>query len=605
MKSLFAIILVLGFGLVGMAGGCSQDFASSPVSIDLQDADAQATLGAVRIARQATQQAAEFETQTALQTAGSVDAEMRLMAARGTATAQALQGEMTATAAAYGMAAQMTARAEDAERHATETARAWQQTQPALTATAQSITLQTKRESDTAALRTWGGFVTLLAVALLFVTTGIVAAKKVTPWVLLRFFGVQDWNGKPIVIVPTAGGGIAVMDYTRSLAPGTILEGVEVRQTGAIDEIEIQERTTARAQAAEMLLAAQSSEPGMRRAAVKMAAEQSGPQVVEVGAEQLPERVSFRMLDGWQGQALPLGMGAQGLITADPEAAPHLLVAGTTGSGKTRYGLRPVIASALAQGWQVAIFDRSGLDFLPFQGHPNAKLIKLGEAEEAIGYLRAMYLEVLRRFDLMMQSGVTTWTRMPFGGPHVLGVFDEFSNLADSLENAQRGELWRYARMVAAEGRKAGIHLALALQDPTHRSLDLRIRRNMTPMVFRVRDGDSSRVVLNANGAETLPKGQFLAGIGLDLVRGVAFSPDDGEIEGFLDRRMVHELPEPVWLLDKGEEVVIEEDERAERVKEMYREGRSLNEIQREVYGYAGGKAYEDVKRITEALKDH
>jgi hypothetical protein len=599
MKALFPILIILAFGFSSLAGSCTPTFA--PANIDLQDADAQATLGAVRVARQATQQAAEWETQTALQTAGAVDAELRLLAARGTATAQVMQGEMTATAAAYAMAGQMTAQAEQAEREATETARAWAQTQPALTATAQSISLMTKRESDTAMLRTWGGFGTLLALAMLFMVTGIVAARKVAPWVLLRFFGVQDWNGKPIVIVPTPGGGLAVVDYTRSIGPGTMLVDGQVRQSGAEEGL-AQERTTARAQAAELMLAAQGAEPGMRKAAAKMGGMEQ-PQVTEIQPEQLPERVSFTMLDGWRGQALPLGMGAQGLITADPEAAPHLLVAGTTGSGKTRYGLRPVIASALAQGWQVAIFDRSGLDFLPFQDHPNAKLIKLGEAVEAVGYLRAMYLEILRRFELMMRSGVTTWSRMPFGDPHVLGVFDEFSNLADSLENAQRGELWRYARMVAAEGRKAGIHLAIALQDPTHRSLDLRIRRNMTPMVFRVRDGDSSRVVLNANGAETLPKGQFLAGLGLDLVRGVAFCPDDDEIDGFLGRRMVHELPEPTWLLETGEEVVVEEDERAERVREMFREGRSLNEIQREVYGYAGGKAYESVKKITEALK--
>jgi hypothetical protein len=67
---------------------------------------------------------------------------------------------------------------------------------------------------------------------------------------------------------------------------------------------------------------------------------------------------------------------------------------------------------------------------------------------------------------------------------------------------------------------------------------------------------------------------------------------------------MVHELPEPTWLLETGEEVVVEEDERAERVREMFREGRSLNEIQREVYGYTGGKAYEEVKRLTTDL-DH
>ena len=60
------------------------------------------------------------------------------------------------------------------------------------------------------------------------------------------------------------------------------------------------------------------------------------------------------------------------MLTINPEDYPHWLMAGMTGSGKTRYGLRPLITSALADGWQVVIYDRSGLDFLPFQDPPNA-----------------------------------------------------------------------------------------------------------------------------------------------------------------------------------------------------------------------------------------
>jgi DNA segregation ATPase FtsK/SpoIIIE-like protein len=87
---------------------------------------------------------------------------------------------------------------------------------------------------------------------------------------------------------------------------------------------------------------------------------------------------------------------------------------------------------------------------------------------------------------------------------------DEFANLADALPTNERRELWRGARMIAAQGRKAGVHLALALQDPTHKSLDLRIRRNYLPLSFRVKDGDASRVILGAGGAEQLSPRQFL-----------------------------------------------------------------------------------------------
>jgi DNA segregation ATPase FtsK/SpoIIIE-like protein len=87
---------------------------------------------------------------------------------------------------------------------------------------------------------------------------------------------------------------------------------------------------------------------------------------------------------------------------------------------------------------------------------------------------------------------------------------DEVANLADALPTNERRELCRGARMIAAEGREAGVHLALALQDPTHKSLDLRIRCNYLPLSFRVKDGDDSRVILGTGGAEQLPPRQFL-----------------------------------------------------------------------------------------------
>ena len=74
--------------------------------------------------------------------------------------------------------------------------------------------------------------------------------------------------------------------------------------------------------------------------------------------------------------------------------------------------------------------------------------------------------------------------------------------------------------------RKSGIHLALAVQNPTWQSLDLGIRRNCTPLTFRVNGGDASRVILNTPGAEALGNRQFLTVMG-GLERGVAFAPGD------------------------------------------------------------------------------
>ncbi len=103
---------------------------------------------------------------------------------------------------------------------------------------------------------------------------------------------------------------------------------------------------------------------------------------------------------------------AWGMLTINPEDYPHWLMAGMTGSGKTRYGLRPLITSALADGWQVVIYDRYGLDFLPFQDHPNAHTMLLPDVQEAIGHLAVLYEVIQQRLTYLRQHRASTWGRL-------------------------------------------------------------------------------------------------------------------------------------------------------------------------------------------------
>lgn len=335
------------------------------------------------------------------------------------------------------------------------------------------------------------------------------------------------------------------------------------------------------------------------------------PSTAVLSSHSLPADAPWSLLASphWQAHGLALGVGCNGILTADPETYPHFLMAGTSGSGKTRYGLRPLIASALVAGWQVTIYDRSGLDFLPFDSHPNAQTVVLPDASQAIGYLAQLYEEILRRFTILRATAVSTWGRLnPAPSPRLLAVMDEFANLADSLPDKQREELWRQARMIAAEGRKAGVHLALALQDPTHKSLDLRIRRNCLPLAFRVKDDSASRVVLGAGGAEQLPPRQFLAVMG-DLVRGVAFAPSDEEIRTFLQAHIASPSSPQTWL-DEGATMggtavplgEPAEDETTMWIRALLQANKSLREVQKTVFGYTGGAAYEAVRAVKEEL---
>ena len=100
----------------------------------------------------------------------------------------------------------------------------------------------------------------------------------------------------------------------------------------------------------------------------------------------------------------------------------------------------------LASSWQVAVFVPSGLDFLPFQSHPNAHLIFLHDAD-----MRAQLYEVIssvfnRYAELVLLSGDLLGS-LELDGPspgRLLAIVDEFANLADALTDREWQELWRH-----------------------------------------------------------------------------------------------------------------------------------------------------------------
>ncbi len=526
-----------------------------------------------------------------------------------TATAQAAYA--TATHNANVTTATAVALATHDSIQATGTAQSAQATATSQAAAAQREAMLLERERRLQPLKTYGPW--FIGITLLILLAGLSGWALVTAmkaWDARQRVIANGPFGRPLVLIDGKNGRRTILDPSRLFGPVVTVDGDGVTMP-QLTASELQNQTTARSQAVELRQAAHPPFPVVlpapRRQPAPAHSTPPAPQLVEPEL-QLPADAPWSILHHqWQGHGLPLGMGANGLLVADPEAYPHLLMAGTSGSGKTRFGLRPLITSALASGWQVAIYDRSGLDFLPFQQHPNAHAVLLEDPSHAIDHLALLYEVIQGRFVTLREAGVSTWGRLPSAGPsapppapRILAVMDEFANLADALPTNERRELWRGARMIAAEGRKAGVHLALALQDPTHKSLDLRIRRNCLPLSFRVKDGDASRVILGAGGAEQLPPRQFLTVMD-QLLRGVAFAPSDDEIRNFLAARPVAPYPAPSWL----EADVVpatashqQQDEIEQQIRALLGQGWSLRAVQRELFGYTGGAAYEAVKAV-------
>lgn len=432
-------------------------------------------------------------------------------------------------------------------------------------------------------------------------------AKVAAPWiislvvVLIAMFAAGLYSQNMVIRRDANGAAPLVKMNGQLVNPANMVDSYHDPKAPLSPHPMVQARITENAQKVQALLAT----GGSRSPANVMPSLQAEQQLPAPAAQETAIDADWRVVaEGWNGGALPMGVGKAGLITAHNDIAPHFLIAGTSGSGKTRCGLRPLAATALARGDQVIFLDRSGVDFQVFGSHPNAHLVRLDQPEQAISYTQAAYDELQRRLRLMADAGESSWERWAGRpGPRVLIVLDEFSNLSDEIEPIDRGDLWRWTRMIAAEGRKAGMLLALALQDPTSKSIDLRIRRNCTRWVFRVQDMAASQVVLGAKGAEELQAGHFLTVMDGSLQYGLGFSaphgPDDAQLGAFLAAHPVAQLPPPDWMEAAEDDAPqVTDVDKAEQVRELKAQGLSARAIARIVYGYTGGAAYESVRTI-------
>jgi hypothetical protein len=214
-----------------------------------------------------------------------------------------------------------------------------------------------------------------------------------------------------------------------------------------------------------------------------------------------------------------------------------MLVAGTSGSGKTRHGLTVLAAGALRLQWHVIVLNRAGADFGALAEHPAAHLFD--EPEAPVRWLAAASQEVDRRNAVLRQANVSTWGRLPGAAPRVLLVVDELVALAQSAEPVIMRAMWSAVAHITSVGRKCGVHLAFATTDPTYKTLGrqgLVARDNCARVAFRLR---SQQVAVPGDALELGPR-RFLALTSAHNapVPGAAFAPTDDDL-----RALVHAMP--------------------------------------------------------------
>ena len=204
------------------------------------------------------------------------------------------------------------------------------------------------------------------------------------------------------------------------------------------------------------------------------------------------------------------------------ESLGHLLIAGTTGSGKSSaihtYILSMLLANPCTR-LQFVFIDMKRVEFSIYKGLDSylARPV-VGSHIEASTVLKSLCKEMDDRFDFLEKEGlseiaglhksVTNGDSMP----RIVVVIDEF---ADLVSHEDKDSIKGYVQRIAQKGRAAGIHLILSTQRPSTDVLGGSTKVNFgkpdNKLCFRVGSGVDSRVVLGKAGAEHLTQmGEFM-----------------------------------------------------------------------------------------------
>jgi len=212
--------------------------------------------------------------------------------------------------------------------------------------------------------------------------------------------------------------------------------------------------------------------------------------------------------------------------------------------------------------------------------------------------LKNIYQRVIDRKNLLDEKHETTWDRWHRRPePPLVVAVAELANLYDELsDTGNHKDLWKYLRMGAREGRAAGIYYAVEVQDPTKDSIDLAFRRQATPVVFKTKDPTACQAIFHfeTTGLAARHFKTNTAG----LIEGVGFDPADADLSGWLGTGRQTTYEPPNWIEAEAEEAEEPGESMEAKARRLHGEGASLAQIQRELFGYTGGKAYSEVLRV-------
>ncbi len=281
---------------------------------------------------------------------------------------------------------------------------------------------------------------------------------------------------------------------------------------------------------------------------------------------------------------------------------PHLLVAGSTGSGKT-ICLNNLILSLLFRNspemLKLILVDPKRVEFEAYTNIPHLLTPVIYDVQKTVNALRWLIKEMERRFEVLAEAetkNITLYNEKAMKKsldlmPNIVLIIDELADLMAAQGREIEAAIVRLAQMA----RAVGIHLVLATQRPSVEVITGLIKANITSRItFQVASQVDSRTVLDMAGAEKL------LGLGDMLFISSEISKPKRIQAAFISEKEVKKVTE--WIQVKAEPLKSESEEMVEAdITESLTEE---IEFSGEESSYGEDSLYEEAKRVvTEARK--
>lgn len=242
--------------------------------------------------------------------------------------------------------------------------------------------------------------------------------------------------------------------------------------------------------------------PGKARVGVEVPNTQSSL----VYLKELLSSVDFQK----SGSKLTLALGkdiAGHPVITDLAEMPHLLIAGTTGAGKT-VCVNTLILSLLyrygPEDLKLLMVDPKMVELAPFNGMPHLLCPVVTDAKKAAIALNWVVSEMEERYQLLAKAGarnISSYNEKQPKIPYIVVIIDEMADLMMIARDQIESEITRLAQL----SRAVGIHLIMATQRPSVDVITGVIKANFPARIsFKVASKVDSRTVLDMNGADKL-----------------------------------------------------------------------------------------------------